>query len=181
MPEKRELESHWYALRVFRNMPRAKADFEKAGIETFIPYQVVESKKPGRRYEQVPLVESLIFVRATASYVRSYRDSHIPGVMYYKDLATGAPGAIPDLQMDIFRKVTAPLGSNVRYFDNDRPEYHKGDRVRIIDGNFKGMEGNIFRVGRDRKVLVSIAGVCSLLISNIEPGMMERVGEGEKK
>lgn len=177
MPDK--CESHWYALRVFRNMPRAKADFEKDGVETFIPYQVVESKHKGTRYEKVPLVESLIFVRTSAAYVKAYRNSHIPGVMYYRDLASGEPGAIPDVQMDVFRRVTSPLGSGARYFDNDRPEYHRGERVKILDGNYKGMEGNIFRVGRDRKVLVSIAGVCSLLISDIDPKFLEKTSGEE--
>lgn len=161
-------------------MAQSKKDFEEAGVRTFVPYRV--EVIPGGRSRQKPLVSSLIFVYASADYVKDYAFTHTPGVRYYPNLEKESrePGRIRDEEMEPFMRATSPLSDDVRYFDNDAPEYHKGDAVLITEGQFKGMQGHIFRVGKDRKVVVSIRNVCSLLISNIPPSSLSRV-DGDQK
>lgn len=171
----RPREKYWFALRVFKGMAQAKKDFEDAAVRTFVPYRM-ETAPDGRvKNKAVPLVSSLIFVYASAAYVKEYAYSHTPGVRYYPDLESKEPGIIRDEEMEPFMRVTSPLSPDARYFDNDAPEYHKGDAVLITEGQFKGMEGHIFRVGKDRKVVVSIRNVCSLLISNISPSSLKPI------
>lgn len=138
-------------------MPSAKADFERERIETYVPYRVVDIPgKPGK-YKKVPMMESLIFLKTTASFLRTYKKDHPTGMMYYRDLDTGGPGVIQDEEMEIFRKVTSLLGQGVEFFEDDSPEFHTGEAVEVTEGEFKGYKGNICRIGRDRKVVITIA------------------------
>lgn len=168
---------NWYALRIRRGMALSKREFAEGGIPTFVPFSVVE--KAGKRKE-IPLVASLIFVRATADFVKNYCFERHERAYYYRAVEGHEPGIIPDREMEAFMKVTSPLVADARYFEADAPEYHKGDAVEITDGQFAGMHGHIFRVGKDRKVIVSIQNVCSLLISNIPPSYLRKL-DGDKQ
>lgn len=147
---------NWYALRIFKNFAGARKELESAAVETFIPYRVEESLQNGVKYEEVPLIASLIFVRASLQYVKAFWYAHLPHCMFYKDFRSGDPALIPDAEMEAFMKLTSPLESGAVLFDNDSPEFHKGQRVRITEGRFAGYEGNIYRIGKDRKVIVKV-------------------------
>lgn len=45
---------------------------------------------------------------------------------------------IPDEQMEPFIKLCDIKDSGLEYLGEDGPQFHKGDRVRVIDGIFKG-------------------------------------------
>jgi hypothetical protein len=61
------------------------------------------------------------------------------------------------------------------YLGDDRPEYHQGDRVRVIDGPFKGAEGHIKRIKKDRRLVVTVSGVAAVATSYIHPSLLEVV------
>ncbi len=48
----------------------------------------------------------------------------------------------------------------------------KGDRVRITDGIFKGMEGEFIRVKGDMRVMVNIQGLTTVAIVFVHPSMI---------
>ena len=164
----------WYALKIFKGMNVAKKDFEGAGIKFFIPYLVEESLEGGVRYKEKPLMASLIFVRTSAKFVKEYWVRHLPGVMYYRNLESGEPAVIPDAQMEAFIKLTSPADPGAVLFENDNPEFHKGQRVRITEGKFKGYEGNIYRIGKDRKVVVKVTEQFSFRL-DIHPRYLEPI------
>lgn len=168
----RPREKYWYAIRVFKDMPGVKAEFARKHLKTFVPYRVEENLTGGVKYKEVPLIDSLIFLEASEKYIRQLRYDRYPHVMYYRDFATGGPGRIPDEEMDLFRKVTSPLGKGVEFFDEDSPEFHTGQKVLITEGKFKGYTGNIFRIGKDRKVIVSVAGNFSFRL-DIHPRFLQ--------
>ena len=65
--------------------------------------------------------------------------------------------------------------SGLEYLGDDDPKYHQGDRVRVIDGIFKGFEGHIKRIRHDRKLIVTIEGVAAFATGYIPPSMLEKV------
>lgn len=168
------MQQSWFALKVFKGMVIAKKDFEEAGVRFFIPYLVEESLENGVKYKEKPLMASLIFVRATAQYVKEYWVRHLPGVMYYRDLETGEPAVIPDEEMEAFIKLTSPAEPGAELFENDTPEFHKGQKVRITGGKFTGYEGNVFRIGKDRKVIVRVTDQFSFRL-DIHPRFLEAI------
>lgn len=49
----------------------------------------------------------------------------------------------------------------------DSTRYQKGVHVRVIDGPFKGAEGYICRIKKNRRLIVALEGVCAIATSYI--------------
>jgi ribosomal protein L24 len=50
-----------------------------------------------------------------------------------------------------------------------------GDRVVVTDGPFKGAEGHIRRIKKDRRLVVAIAGVVAVATTYIHPSMLKKI------
>ena len=55
--------------------------------------------------------------------------------------------------------------------------YRKGQRVRVINGIYKGAEGYIKKIKSDRKLLVALNGVAVVAVSYIPPAYLEPLEE----
>ena len=168
---------HWYALKVFYNRVVYLKSLLPAGIESYVPLHTVETHEQGRlAYKEEPLIPSLMFVRCEEKWLVNFKHDHNEDFMYYTEAGKNKPGAIRDEEMRSFILVTsADAGRNVKYFGADAPEYHTGDRVRVIDGIYKGAEGYIKRIKKDRKLVVSVTGVAVVAVSYIHPSFLEKV------
>ena len=169
---------HWYALKVFYNrVVYVKTLFEHEGMETYVPVHTVEQFDGGRlTYVEKQLIPSLLFVRCGEQWLCDFKRSHNEDFMYYAEPESRQPGAIRDEEMRSFILVTsADAGRNVKYFGADAPEYHIGDRVRVTDGIYKGAEGYIKRIKKDRKLIVSVTGVAVVAVSYIHPSYLEKI------
>ncbi len=171
---------HWYALKVFYNRVVYLKSLLPAGMESYVPVHTVETHKQGRlAYEEAPLIPSLLFVRCTSAWLVKFKHEYGGDFMYYtvKDPAgNNIPGPIRDEEMRSFILVTsADAGRGVKYFGADAPEYHTGDRVRVTDGIYKGAEGYIKRIKKDRKLIVAVTGVAVVAVSYIHPDFLEKI------
>ena len=169
---------HWYALKVFWNrVVYLKSLLDPAGVQTYVPLHTVEQYDRGQlSYVEKQLIPSLMFVRCEEKWLRKFKDLHNADFMYYTDPETHKPGVISDAEMRSFILVTsAGAGREVKYFGADAPEYHTGDRVRVIDGIYKGAEGYIKRIKKDRKLIVSVTGVAVVAVSYIHPSFLEKI------
>lgn len=169
---------HWYALKVFYNrVVYLKSLFEPEGVQTYVPLHTVEQFDTGRLvYVEKQLIPSLMFVRCEEKWLVDFKHRHNEDFMYYADTETRKPGPIRDEEMRSFILVTsADAGRNVKYFGADAPEYHTGDRVRVIDGIYKGAEGYIKRIKKDRKLIVAVTGVAVVAVSYIHPNFLEKI------
>ena len=171
---------HWYALKVFYNRVVYLKSVIPPGIESYIPVHTVEEYDKGQlRDVEKQLIPSLLFIRCAEDWLRKFKETHNADFMYYtvKDPdGNNVPGIIRDDEMRSFILVTsADAGRNVKYFGADAPEYHTGDRVRVIDGIYKGAEGYIKRIKKDRKLVVSVTGVAVVAVSYIHPDYLEKI------
>ena len=169
--------THWYALKVFYNRVVYLKSLLPAGLESYVPVHTVEEFDTGRlTYVEKQLIPSLLFVRCSEEWLVSFKHDHNEDFMYYADPETRKPGPIRDDEMRSFILVTsADAGRNTQYFGADAPEYHTGDRVRVIDGIYKGAEGYIKRIKKDRKLIVSVTGVAVVAVSYIHPSYLEKI------
>ena len=151
---------HWYAAKVrYNRMQPIRELLAADGVNYFIP----------------EIIGSLVFIQVTEEYLRQFEDSNFSRLWFYRDLLTGKPAAIPNKEMEVFIFVCSSGQQGLTYLGDDKPEYHQGDRVRVIDGPFKGAEGYIKRIKKDRRLVVSINGIAAVATTYIHPSLLETI------
>lgn len=152
---------HWYALKVYYNrVQELIGDCRERGLEFFAPTEVIGS---------------LLFVRCTEEAVLRLVAERWQRVWLYRTAESRQPAAIPDREMKVFRFVVTAGREGLELLGDDKPEYHLGDRVVVTGGPFKGAEGHIKRIRRDRRLVVTIPGVVAVATAYIHPSLLEKV------
>ena len=172
---------HWYAVRVFYNhIFRIKEELENKGVKTYMALRSVEAgtgasagQKP--RSRRVQLAPSLLFLYWEAEPLKAFKQDHFSELMVYRKPESTEPAPIDDREMEMFILVTSALdGREVEVTDRTF-DFKQGERVRVTEGPFKGAEGVIKRVKKDRKLLVQVSGVVVVAISHIPGQFLERI------
>ena len=125
------------------------------------------------------IIGSLVFLQATDEYLSRFEQDNFSRLWLYRDPLTRKPAPIPDREMEVFIFVCSAGKQGLTYLGDDKPEYHQGDRVRVTDGPFKGAEGHIKRIKKDRRLVVSISGVAAVATTYIHPQFLETITDAE--
>lgn len=172
---KKEDKIHWYGIRVFYNrISPFKEALDEYSIRYFIPMHTVEKQIRGQEVSvHEPLVGSLVFVQTTEERLKALQMKFAGRIASYTNPDDGKPAVIPDKQMDQFMWLCELRNVGLEYLGDDAPEYHQGDRVRVVHGVFKGLEGHIKRIRRDRRLIVTVEGVAAFATGFIPPAHLE--------
>lgn len=155
------MDKHWYALKVYYNRVQPLiAEAREAGMEFFAPTEVIGS---------------LLFLRCGEEEVQRFAAERWQQAWLYRETASRKPAAIPDREMEVFRFVVTAGHEGLEVLGDDKPEYHEGDRVVVTDGPFKGAEGHIKRIKRDRRLVVTVRGVVAVATTYIHPSLLRKV------
>lgn len=150
----------WYAAKVHYNrMQLIRDQLVWDRVEYYVP-------------EVVP---SLVFVRCGESYLKVFEQKYFDKLWVYRELGTSSPAAIPDTEMEVFIFVCSAGKQGLTYLGDDKPEYHQGEKVRVIEGPFKGAEGYVKRIKKDRRLVVSVRGVAAVATTFIHPQFLEKI------
>lgn len=176
MPE----QQHWYALKVFYNRTsQALETIEPLGVETYVPMQTVVVERPGgqRIRTKRPVVASLAFFRATENQAAEAGRLLADRAIVYSRIVDGQrrPAPIDDREMQIFRLVISSGSDGLEYVDERTERFSSGDRVRVTAGPLAGAEGHIARIRGDRRLVVSVRGVCAVATAYIPQCFLEPI------
>lgn len=94
--------------------------------------------------------------------------------MFYPS-ADGSAAVIPEREMLMFRLVTSAQANGLEYLSDSVADYSVGQRVRVLQGPFRGAEGFIRRIRGNRRLVVSISGICAVATSYIPASFLERL------
>ena len=97
--------------------------------------------------------------------------------MLYTHVTDGVrvPSPIDEEEMRVFMLVTSVDGERLEYLGVGTVDYKKGQRVRVIDGPYKGCLGFIKRVKGNRRLLVSVEGLALVATSYIPAAFLEKI------
>lgn len=167
---------HWFPMRVTYNRQLLVKDFfDSMGVECFIPmrYEPIEGKHP-RHQVLKPAINNLIFVhssRANITEMKMTRRELAP-LRYMMQPLLGADRyterpiiVVPDKQMENFMRVASVTDNRVFYMDNLDFVGKPGQRVKIVEGEFSGVEGIVKRVKKNKVVVVQIEHVAAVAIA----------------
>lgn len=167
----------WYALRVTYNRElRVRDDLNAKGITCFVPMTYVDQMQGGERVKKlVPSIHNLIFVNLEPSRMQAYKLTTPLPIRYIMDHATHRPITVPERQMQSFMAVSGNYTEPIIYLTPKPGDFTQGDRVRIVGGPFKGVEGVFVRLKGDRRVVVNIEGVLAVATTFIHPSLIEKI------
>ena len=168
---------HWFPMRVTYSRELAAKDYlDTIGIESFIPmhYEPIKGKHPRHR-ELKPAIRNLIFVHSSQQMITELKMTkkelqplrYIMHPVYDDDnnFMRHDILTIPDKQMDNFIRVASVLDDRVFYMENLTFAGKPGQKVKVIEGDFAGVEGTIKRVKKNRCVVVQIENVAAVAIA----------------
>ena len=122
-----------------------------------------------------PLVASLMFIRCTEIFLKTLKHNHLSEFSYYTRYSDDhkVPAVIPDDQMQAFIWLTSE-NTDVTYIGEPK-DIKLGDRVKVIEGPFKGLVGNVKRIKKDRKFVITIGSIAAFTIEGITHKMVKKI------
>ena len=166
-------ELHWYVANTCRQEKKIKQRLDSMGIENFIPLQQIARKIHGvDKLIEVPVIPNLVFIHTTFKSCMSLIQEYAFDMRYLRDRETGNFLIVPDKQMNDFMFL---LDFSKEMVEVVNENLKKGDKVRVIKGDFAGIEGELIRVKGHKRVVVRLEGVVSLATAYIPGSFLEKI------
>ena len=130
---------------------------KKLGIENYVPTQMeVHQWSDRKKKVERVVIPMVVFVRADATTERNLRtQSFIRKILTYPGEKVAA--VIPDVQIERLKFMLKQADSPVELMAGN---LQVGDRVRIVKGALKGLEGELYRsVSEKSMVAIRIDGL----------------------
>lgn len=174
--------AEWYVMRVTyqRELP-AQDHLKRLNIESFVPTIKVRRRRAtgqtGWRIEAA--VHNYIFIHTTLSELQRVKRQEIPYLRYLmgKDVdGQMRPQFVPAKQMEDF--IAISKAQQAKYVDPNI-DLREGERVRVVDGEFKGIEGVFVKISKRhaKRVVVKIEGVAAIATVELTNDEVERIIE----
>ena len=169
----------WHVLRAtYARELKVQTALQEKGIRTFIPMMWSAPSSPTRSgipRKLVPAVSGLVFALATRealdAYIRSFGDAR--PVNYYWDRTTNAPLTVPAKAMEDFITIASTLDEDLIYLTEVSEKLREGQEVTILEGPFKGVQGRIVRIKKNRRVMVELPGMLAVASTYVKPNYLE--------
>lgn len=160
---------HWFVMRSsYSREMKAKDLLDKDGIGCYVPTRQERIERNGKIEQRtVAVVHNLLFVHSTREALDPWKRIHEEdaAIRYTIDKSTGKPMIVDDKSMEDFMRVIAQADDSLLFLDNPDIVLTKGQKVEIILGPLKGVQGYILRIRRDRRVVVSLHGLVSVALA----------------
>lgn len=168
---------HWYIVRAtYSREMSVKRYFDRLKVRSYIPMRYVEVEVNGRkRLMQRPVVHNLVFVRITPAWLQKIRQTVPLPIGFYYDRESREPAVVPDKEMDDFIYVTGGRFEDTQVIDLQQEQLEAGDRVRITEGIFKGVEGDYLRYKSKQRVVVKVLGLLAVATAEIPACFVEKI------
>lgn len=166
-----EIPKQWYAIRVtYSRELKFQTMLNEAGFETFVPMCRKKIERNGKRQTViVPAVANLCFVKTYRAELKAFMDSlgEACPARFMWDKVTRNPIVVPDKAMEDFMIISRTMSDEVLYLKEVSAKLREGQKVRIIEGPFKGVEGTVVRIRKSRRVMVELPGMFAITTNYI--------------
>ena len=164
----------WFAMSAtFGRELKAKEYLECNKVECFVPmrWSIVGDKR-----QYIPAIKNLIFAHTTKERIQELKRK-VNYLQYQTWYTNGrrTPIIVPDKQMQQFIAVCETHDERVTYLAPDEINLSEGTRVKIIGGNFDGIEGTFVKVKNKHKkrVVVEVRGIAAVMLAELTDGYLQ--------
>lgn len=164
-----ENQKYWFAARtrdkqefaIRKVLERLKTE-EQIDLDFYLPTKtVVTQLKYRRKKSEVPVVRNLIFIRATKKTACDIPNVYGVALFYMRDLSTRSMLVVPDKQMTDFMFVMDLRPDGISF---DNAPLAVGHKVRVVKGDFCGIEGEITTQANKTYVVIRIKDILAATI-----------------
>lgn len=144
-------------------------------IHTSIKY--VHQRGNENHYKRIvyQTVSGLIFIKGRPREIQFYLDQHFPLHHLCRNCSTGQAAVIPNSQMEPFMRVATADPDRIRFLLRPFLYYSRNRTLlRIVSGDYAGLEGYVIRIARDRKLVMDVGGM-SVAIGGVHNERFEEV------
>lgn len=164
-------------------MLRFKQQLDDEGIENFLPlrYRYEKTDSWDVTKALVPAIHGLIFVYSTREKLTELKMTRreFEPMHYMTNRLSGSSEdsvlIVPTPQMQNFMRVASVHDDRIVYLENLDFVAKPGKKVRITDGDFKGVEGVIKRIKKNQCVVVQIEGVAAVALTFVPSAWLEEI------
>ena len=164
----------WYAAKVkYQTERKVKIWLDERAIENFIPFRTVLVERNGRKIKKErPVVPGLLFIRTNYQTACTLPVESRVKMVYLRNSESHQFLVVPEKQMQDFMFLLDFSESAVRL---ENENLRRGDRVRVIKGDFAGIEGELVRIKGHKRVVVRLEGLFSLATTYIPGAYLEKI------
>ena len=114
-----------------------------------------------------PTVNGLVFLQGTTNQLRTFLKLNFPQYYLVNNCSTNKPASIPDSVMQPFMAVMQNEPERLTFMREPFERFAKDQvKLRVLIGLFKGQEGYVVRVKRDRQLVMNIGGF-AVAVNNV--------------
>lgn len=167
----------WFPLRIFHSSAKRQLDLkeeldkEDVVEETYVPLELIDAE--ANRF--APALLNYIFVRITLDDLKELKQLPKFNLLRYVMLferdtrgkRIGKIASVTDREMYNFQQVINCLNEQVEYIQNNDFAMRPGQKVKITEGTFKGVEGTLKSIKKHLCVVVALSGIMAVAITGI--------------
>ena len=148
-------------------------------VHKTIKYVPRYRNRGGVREVEKPTVSGLIFIQGDPTKIQDYLDEKMSPHKLCKNCSTGKVATIPCNQMEPFMRVAETEPERLRFLLRPFVYYSKNRTLlRIVTGDYAGLEGYVIRIARDRKLVMDVGGM-AVAVAGIHAERFEEVHKNE--
>lgn len=179
---------HWYALRVTYGREKKAYDYLVGKhVEAYYPtIKTVKEVDGKRKTVEESRLPNIFFAHGTEEEIKSfvYDNYNLPFLrFYYKHTHIGSrvdksPMIVPDSQIKTLQIICdADASDNVLVLQEEIKKFKEGQRVQVIEGEFKGVEGIVARFHGQQRVGIVIDGLLTAATAYIPTAFLQEIDE----
>ncbi|NDV60286.1 UpxY family transcription antiterminator [Bacteroides sp. 519] len=153
----------WFAARTRANQELSlRNSLRKIEITHYLPTHVVTRRISDRvKRVEVPVINNLIFIKATKQVAFSLIKDHGLKISYIRNSENNSMLVVPEKQMADFMFVMDLDPESIKQCTAD---FVPGEKVRVIKGSLTGVEGEMVRIEGKTHVLLRVPQILAISV-----------------
>lgn len=169
----------WYVMSAYRQEKKAETALQARGVQCFVPKHYVIKTLQGRKLRTLqPAVANLVFVYASWNEIIALKQT-LDYLQFQTQVAQNKRRVmvVPDVEMEQFIRVAGQLEADICYYRPEELTATGSYQVRVIGGNFNGVEGRLMKIigKRSKRVVLQIEGLLAIAITVENPEYLELI------
>lgn len=179
-------EPHWFVLRTTYGREKLASDYimEHGGTVFYPTIRTTKLVDGKRKHLEVSRLPNLFFAHGTEQEIQTFvfDNVNLPFLrFYYKHTHSGSsarrePLIVPDDQIMTFRIICeAEANHDVILLEEEIQKFKTGEKVRVIEGDFKGAVGVVARYRGQQRVGIVLEGIMTAITAYIPNAFLEKL------